>query len=84
MTEEELEVCYKKSASYENRAGYKKEHLRTEKIGQIVNGNQIKEIYKDTEGNYWYQNKYIKDGRVISEYEKIFGHPEPRKKKWRA
>ncbi len=83
MPEEELKACYEKSASYENRAGYQKEHLKTEKIGEIIDGDKIKEIYKDTEENYWYKNKYIKDGKIISEYEKIFGYPEPRKKRWR-
>lgn len=80
---ENMKECLKKAYSYESRAGHKKEELKTELLGAVqVGENKIHEVYKDTEDNYWYKTKYIKDGKIISEYEHIFGKPK-KVKRWR-
>lgn len=73
---------YLKSAySYESRAGHGKEELNTELLGSVqVSENKAYEVYKDTEGNYWYKTKFIKDGEIISDEEYIFGKRKKRRR----
>mgnify|MGYP007121850272 CR=1 FL=1 len=75
-TQRQLEICMKSAYSYENRAGWEKEYLSVEQIGMVQRGERVYSLYEDSEGNYWYKLFFMTDHGLITEYEKIFGHPE--------
>jgi len=81
-TQRQLEECLKYAYSYENRAGWDAKELSTTCIGTVQRGNRIYDVYVDTNHSYWFKNKIIRDGKIMSEYEAIFGHPE-RRQEWR-
>lgn len=72
----ELEKALKAAYSYENRAGHEAEAYETWYIGSIEKGNgRIYEMYKDSNGGYWYKVRYrLPKERIITEEEAIFGH----------
>ena len=46
-------------------------------IGILERGDVYKYVYIDSDGQYWYENKYFENGKFVSEYEHIFGCSEP-------
>lgn len=75
-TREQLETCLKDAWTYENRAGWGAEELETEYIGTIRKGQELRDLYVDTAGNYWFKMRVITDHGVVSFHESIFGRPE--------
>ncbi len=75
-TQKQIESCLKEAYSFENRAGWEKEDLPVEEIGSVMDNGQVRVLYVDSEGNYWYKTFFMTDHGLITEYEKIFGHPE--------
>lgn len=72
----ELSECLKNAFSYESREGHGADGLSTKFVGTVKSGNRMYDLYKDTNGNYWYIVRIIKENGTMSEYEAIFGHPE--------
>lgn len=74
---ERLRECLKNSYSYDNRAGWGAENLKTELLGVVREGDCLNYVYEDEKGNYWNKKMYETGRGIVSEYEKIFGRPEP-------
>lgn len=83
-TTEHLESCLKKARSYESRDAYGAAGVTTVLIGTVMDGKYVRDIYKDTDGNYWYKTRVQTAKGIVSEYEAIFGHPEKTKKDARS
>ena len=77
-TKEELEACLKDAFSLENREGHEKAGLNVWQVGTVQRGNKLVDVYEDAERNHWYQNRFITDHGIVSEFEYIFGYPERR------
>ncbi|MDO4632995.1 MAG: hypothetical protein Q4B01_03965 [Eubacteriales bacterium] len=83
-TEESIQSCIellKGARNMEARKAFHAEHLELTKIADIYRGDSKKELYRDSNGSCWYETFYIKNKKVISEYEHIFGRPERSKKR---
>lgn len=74
-----LRALLQRSRSYESRAGFGAEGLKTELVGIVRDGDRLRYVYEDEAGNFWNKTKYETERGVVSEYEKIFGHPEPKR-----
>lgn len=73
MNEKELLNAFKEARSIESYRGSK---LDLRFLGIVKRGDIYTYLYRDDEGQTFYENKYKKNGRLISEYEYIFGVPE--------
>lgn len=76
-TDEQLEGFLKDAYSYNGRYGFGVEELETELVGTLRRGDELTDIYVDTQSNYWYKTRYETEYGIISHFEKIFGYPEP-------
>lgn len=73
-TQEQLEECLKDAYTYENRAGHEKEHLETEFIARMKRPyGRIVDLYKDTEGNFWFKEYRETEHGIVTLEEAIFG-----------
>ena len=78
-TPDELAHMLKNAYNYEAREKHQKDHLETSYAGTVQRGNKLLDVYVDTENNAWYITHFIVGGRVVSEFEAIFGHPESKR-----
>ena len=53
-TDEQLEGFLKDAYSYNGRYGFGVEELETELVGTLRRGDELTDIYVDTQSNYWY------------------------------
>jgi hypothetical protein len=83
-TAEDLEAFAKGAYNYESRDRHGKGNLKTEYVGTLQRDNRLYDLYSDTGGNYWYILRYMTPEGPVSEYEWIFGHKEPGKKRRRS
>lgn len=67
--------------SYESREKWCTAHLETEFVGTLQKGNRLYDLYTDEAGNVWYKTRIKTRNGTVSEYEAIFGIPEPRYRK---
>lgn len=79
----DLNKLLSKAYTYENRAGHSCEHLETTYVGSVERGKRIYDVYIDSRGNSWFLMRFKTDHGIVSEYEKVFGHPEPTAKRTR-
>ena len=74
---ENLNEALKAAWSCENREAHES-YGDTEYIGTTKIGNRLYDLVRDSDGKYFYSVRIITpDGKVKSEYEAIFGRPEP-------
>ena len=57
-TDEQLEGFLKDAYSYNGRYGFGVEELETELVGTLRRGDELTDIYVDTQSNYWYKTRY--------------------------
>ena len=77
-TQDELEEILSRAFSYESREGHGYDHLETEYIGTVQRGKYFYDVYLDTGGHSWYLVRIQTEYGVVSEYEAVFGRPEPK------
>lgn len=79
----DLAALLAKAYSYESRDKHGAAHLETEFAGTMQKGKRLYDLYTDEAGNAWYKTRIKTRYGTVSEYEAIFGVPEPRYKKRR-
>lgn len=84
IIQKDIKKLLSKAYSYENRAGHGCEHLETEYVGTVERGDRLYDVFIDSRGNSWFLMRFKTDHGIVSEYEKIFGHPEPKIKRPRT
>lgn len=83
VIQRDLNKLLSKAYTYENRAGHGCEHLETTYVGSVERGKRIYDVYIDSRRNSWFLIRFKTDHGIVSEYEKVFGHPEPTAKRMR-
>lgn len=80
-TEAELQTAYEQAWSL------KDEQSGNTYIGTVKKGNKLIVLYKDNNGGYWYNTKFQENGRIVDEFEHVFGHRQQKTKgntgKWK-
>lgn len=76
MPGESLREALKMAKSYENREAHGSTG-NTKKIGTEKLGNRLYDIHIDQDGKYFYTVRIVTNKGPVSEYEAIFGRPEP-------
>ncbi len=72
---DELEKALKEAYSYENRTGHEAEEYETWYIGNKELNGRIYELYKDSNGGYWYKVRCrLPNGQIATEEEAVFSH----------
>lgn len=73
ISPELLEQAHKNAYSIENMEAHEAEGRSTEYIGSHREGSIIYDYYRDNAGAWWYQNRGVIDGRIVSMEVYIFG-----------
>lgn len=73
MNREELLNALKEARSIESHRGSKSD---LQFLGIVQSGDIYKYLYRDEAGQIFCEKKYKKNGRLVSEYEHIFGVPQ--------
>lgn len=63
--------------SYESRDKHGAAHRETEYVGSVQKDERIYDIYVDEAGSSWYKTRIVTGSGIVTEYEAIFGRPEP-------
>lgn len=71
-----LEQCIKSAKLYKCRRAQYKDHLRTEYIGTAERGKWLVDIYEDSEGNFWTDDRVMVGKWIITGYELVSGQKE--------
>ena len=70
--------------SIESMAGHGAEGRPVNYVGSTREGNIIHDYYEDNQGKYWYQNRAIVNGCIVSMEVYIFGKEIPQTKRRRG
>lgn len=86
ISEQELKRAYSSAWSMENMAAHGAADNKVEYIGSAKNAhnpNIITDYYKDNAGKYWFENRAIVDGQIVSIEVYIFGRDVTKERKQR-
>lgn len=81
--QEYLEKCVKEARLYKCRRKLYKDHLRTEYEGTVKRGKWLIDVYIDSEGNYWTDDRVMIGKWIITGYELVSGQKEPDNIYWK-
>lgn len=76
INKEDLELAYGSAWSIENIEAHGADSRSVEYIGSTrakCNQNIVVDYYRDSNGGYWYRNRAIVGGQLVSMEEYIFG-----------
>lgn len=77
----DLEAAKGNAWSIESMEGHDAGGRATTYIGSITEDHIIYDYFRDSQGGYWYQNRAIKDGQIVSMEVYIFGREIRRESK---
>ncbi len=72
-----LEKCVKEAKLYKCRGKLYKDHLRTEYEGTVNRGAWLVDVYADSEGNYWTDDRVMIGKWIITGLELVSGQKDP-------
>lgn len=81
IDEEKLKVAFKTAYPVQCMAAHGAEDSAITYIGSTRRGNLITDYFQATGGSYWYENRGIRDGKIVSMDVYIFGHEVKKGKK---
>ncbi len=81
--QEYLEKSVKEARLYKCRRKLYKDHLRTEYEGTVKRGKWLIDVYMDSEGNYWTDDRVMIGKWIITGYELVSGQKEPDNTYWK-
>ncbi len=71
-----LEKCIKGAKLYKKRRVQYKDHLRTEYVGTVKRGKWLVDIYEDSEGSFWTDDRVMIGKWIVTGYELVSGQKE--------
>lgn len=67
-------LAHSKAWSIENMEAHEAGERSVEYIGSRMEGNIVYDYYRDSTGAFWYKNRAIVNGEIVSMEKYIFGH----------
>ena len=85
ISPEMLELARGNTWSIESMEGHEAEDRTVEYVGSVRQGKYIRDYYRDNAGGWWYQNRIIENGRIVSMETYLFGREitKVRKARWK-
>lgn len=75
-----LEVAFKTAYPMRCMKAWEAEGRDTTYVGSCTDGNLVTDYYKDDVGAFWYENRGIVNGQIVSMDVYLFGHEIKRRK----
>lgn len=73
ISPEMLELARGNAWSIESMEGHEADGRTVEYVGSVTKGNIVRDYYKDSAGDWWYKNRAIVNGHIVSMEAYIFG-----------
>lgn len=86
LSPELLELAFSRAWSIESMAAHGAGDRGVEYIGSKIAGHTVTDYYKDTAGGWWYKNRALLNGEIVSMERYIFGREidtmKGKRRKW--
>lgn len=73
ISQELLRVAYAAAYSMENMEAHGAAGRNVEYVGSCIQGNLVYDYYRDSAGDWWFGNRGLVDGQIVSMDILIFG-----------
>ena len=81
ISPELLAMAYSSAWSMENMAAHGAEGRTVNYLGSTIKGNIVRDYYRDNTGGWWYKDRMIENGCIVSVEAYLFGREITKRKR---